>query len=454
MASIEVRPGTGINTTAPSQNRADYNTGMKPESANPVAGGITSAIEALPDDLKAFARAVMNYPDMSPAAKSKPANPGAALERFVDAADKAVSLLSEAITVESEEMLRALDEIKDDDPELSEEGSLPPAGTRRALARAESQGERRALYSGETVVESEEMQRGLDETRKGGGKGSEEETLKQVKTGGASLQAEEPTVFSGGVSTVDTARILSRLMVELAGLQRQEALESRLASRELVKSELFAQADKLRDAAGEAKTAAIVQGVMTIAFSAVSIGTSVYAARGAAKTIGQMKQLNPTPDANLASKNALNRTSVKLADESEDLSGLQTARVVGSNKTAASDRDLPGNDGQVGRAARQEKKGELGAQSARYQGIAGVGTAVGGFGQSLGGLSASGLQEQAKLSEADAQVFAAEAEETRSEGDVFKEVQLALDEMIKAMINFLKELRAAEVEEMRAITKG
>lgn len=82
---------------------------------------------------------------------------------------------------------------------------------------------------------------------------------------------------------------------------------------------------------------------------------------------------------------------------------------------------------------------------------------IGGALKSIGDAAAnainSSLQAAAKLDQAQGSEHAAEAEEIKAKGDLAKELGDAMEDMIKAIINFLKELKDAQAEQMRSLTK-
>lgn len=189
--------------------------------------------------------------------------------------------------------------------------------------------------------------------------------------GAADLLAQ---IFSG--STID---LLSRALVEMAGEQRKQALESRLAAREAAKTQLEGQADAMRDAAAKMIAGAIVAAVLQIVAAAVSIGASM-GALGALKT-----------------------------------------------------------GGDIGR-------GTADAYNA-------IGGALKGIGDAAANAFNSSLQAAAKIDDAEGTDLAAEAEQSKATGDLAKEVQDAVTEMIRAIINFLKELKDTQAQQMQSLTR-
>ncbi|MEL6840620.1 MAG: hypothetical protein AAFP85_15110, partial [Pseudomonadota bacterium] len=79
--------------------------------------------------------------------------------------------------------------------------------------------------------------------------------------------------------------------------------------------------------------------------------------------------------------------------------------------------------------------------------ISGAYTAVGGLGNASGQYFAQNLQADQAREQADAEV-------TKSEGELEAAEQQALQEFITQMIQFIKEMRDAEVEQLAVVTRG
>lgn len=206
-------------------------------------------------------------------------------------------------------------------------------------------------------------------------------------------------------SSSNSANILARLMVELAALQRKSALDARLEAREEAKSTALEAAGKLDDAAKEIRTGAIIALVLTVVASVVSIAMSAVSIKGAGKAMATSKEAG-------AAANAGNQS------------------LSGSLNTQAS------------------------AQSARAQSMATLGGTFSQLLQAGGKYGEAEMQAQQKETEAEGARLNALAEMVRGEADIDKEVFQALDELIKSIINFVKERLEAEVNEMAAITRG
>jgi hypothetical protein len=71
----------------------------------------------------------------------------------------------------------------------------------------------------------------------------------------------------------------------------------------------------------------------------------------------------------------------------------------------------------------------------------------------MGNVASTWAQADAKNIEAEGSIDAAEAQEAQAAADIKKEIQQGLDDLIKAIINFLKELKEAQVNQMQSLTK-
>lgn len=80
------------------------------------------------------------------------------------------------------------------------------------------------------------------------------------------------------------------------------------------------------------------------------------------------------------------------------------------------------------------------------QGLKGASDGMGNFGNTY-------TQAESKRLDAEGSLDAAQAEGARSKADISKEFQSALEETIKSIINFLKELKDAQAEQMRSLTR-
>lgn len=192
-------------------------------------------------------------------------------------------------------------------------------------------------------------------------------------------------------TNANAARLLGRALVELGAQQRQEALNDRLTARTTARAELVAGAEKLRDGAEDLKAGAKSAMITGIVTSAISIGFAV--AGGVAGT-----------------------------------KAMYAAR--GGDKAAAD------------------------AASALGQASSAIGNAIASMGQSISQYQSAVGQANSQLAQADQSELQAEAEVTKSEGELETSEQQALQEFVNQLIQFLKEMRDAEVEQMAVVTRG
>lgn len=203
---------------------------------------------------------------------------------------------------------------------------------------------------------------------------------------------------------------IAELMIITATDQRKEAMQSRLNLRDNVKAMIEAQVGKLEDAAKEMKSAAmkvLVTGIISAAVQGIAAGVGMY---GAMKTKdASMEQL------------ANQKEAAKHGSKMPEITEVQ----INASKSAAN-------------ANATQKAFEMG----------------GGISQSAGQSERMKDEAKAKEDEAEATAHSAEAEQQRADADMEKEIFSQLAEVIKSIIQFIKEMKDAEVEQMAAVTKG
>lgn len=212
----------------------------------------------------------------------------------------------------------------------------------------------------------------------------------------------EVAVFIGNL-----ARFLARVMIEQAAEQRQNALDERLKAREQAKGELMNQAGELDKAASK-----MLQGATTALITGL-VAASIQIIASAVSLVGSVKSFNAM---NTAQKQSL--TAVDDAAKKAIETTLQKAQAIAGILDSVAKIGDP------------------------------IGKAV-GTGQSADGM----MQAEAKKMEAQGARDAAEAQEFQQIADNKKQMEDALNDMMKQIINFLKEMREAEVDAMRSLTK-
>ncbi|PTW56672.1 hypothetical protein C8N35_111135 [Breoghania corrubedonensis] len=311
--------------------------------------------------------------------------------------------------------------------------------------------------------------------------------------------------FSASTSPGDSSRILARLMVELAGLQRKDALNNRLALRQQARSELESQADQLETAGKEAASAAMMQMCVSIGAAAFSFAASSISLGGALKNASKLKELKSAipkadgldgaPNMNGADKlgkaadigdaagasTASGTSKVGKAGKAAEATEVETfelkltiqktksttgadgapsANARDPNAAAANDpatpppQQSPNMTDPAGNTEFQLGLRDIGVREAKIQGASGLAGAIGGAGNGIAAGAASGHNLASKEAEADAARDAADAELTKSYADLSAEAQQSLNDMMKTLINFIKEMLDAEVGQMTAITRG
>ncbi|RVU14211.1 hypothetical protein [Methylobacterium oryzihabitans] len=93
------------------------------------------------------------------------------------------------------------------------------------------------------------------------------------------------------------------------------------------------------------------------------------------------------------------------------------------------------------------------ALSGIAQGVGTIGSTFGQLGPGVSGYQSTDAQATAKGQEAQGAIDAAMAQEKQATADVKKEAQQALDEMVRSIINFLKELSDAKAQQMQSLTR-
>lgn len=314
----------------------------------------------------------------------------------------------------------------------------------------------------------------------------------EVKDKGASLERTEKAAklvekFASDVSGTDSAKLLARLMVELAGLQRKDALASKVAAKLQAKAELLSQADNMRESAKDATKAAIIGAVVagvSAAFSAAAAGASIGGAAKNTKQLGQVSKLGKADGFDMDPN--LNKTG-KIGDIGEPGAIKQPAPTAKTPEGGAADIGDPGavkqpigngEDVEAGEAGKPKMKvfveksddtiqgdpagsadfqigmKEVGIREAKIQGYAGIANALASAGNGSGQAFASGAQQSSKFHDADATIDAAEQEAAKAKADGFQEVRQVLAEFIKHLMEALKDLDNVDAGQMRSITQG
>ncbi|WP_068310242.1 hypothetical protein [Polycladidibacter hongkongensis] len=237
------------------------------------------------------------------------------------------------------------------------------------------------------------------------------------------------TVLAGELSSYgsgdDIVRVIAEALLKSARTQHKNELDARLTAREVIKNSMHAQAEKTRDSAEQTRAGAIASVVLGVVGGAVSLGMSIGGMKSAAKGL-------------MASKNAM--TSGKMESFQAKLSN-EFDKI---GMTPKFNHSMTSADAFKSKAAYH-------SSMATTQGA--IGSVLGQLG-STGSNAASALtQANAKLDEAMSQELAANAEEVRKESDAAEGIQKAVDDIIRSIVQFLKEAREIQNEKMTAFTR-
>lgn len=222
---------------------------------------------------------------------------------------------------------------------------------------------------------------------------------------------------------------LAALMIEMNNMQRQNALDQRLASRETAKSQLEGQAAETREAAVKELVAAAVALAMSVVSFAVSAG-------GAAKMGGEAKQAAKAGKVAEDFKEAIGELKGKLPTVTDPVQKGKIEQAISKLEVQASKFDNLANAG-----FREVDRLNMVTQA--------VNSLVKGLSEGIEGI----LRSSAKMDEATGQLLAASAEDTRADADALKSFTDALDEVLRSALEFIQKMNDAEVELMASASR-
>lgn len=204
------------------------------------------------------------------------------------------------------------------------------------------------------------------------------------------------TVLEDFISGAKDRTALFSALIEMMNNQRQSAVDQRANARESAKNELLDAAGKSKEAASKQMDAAIAGLVLGIISGATQIGTGGTTLGAQTNHTAKMKGV--TNDA------VINSAASKLQNNTQ---------AIGSFGGAAKDMT-----------------------SSAGQGASGT------------------LQSEASNLQAESQEMQAVAQDSQGQQDIEKKFAEDLTEAIKAVIQFIKEIRNAEIERMSSITRA
>lgn len=249
---------------------------------------------------------------------------------------------------------------------------------------------------------------------------------------------------------------LARAMIEQSAEQRKSALNDRLQARELAKGELLSQAGKMQEEANKLSSSALTSMIVSVTLAAISAATSVVSmglsiggalkgASAAAKATAAFDKAGQSVgDATQKATAGVTKaasTATKALDKIDDTVSEATSKTVRAFERM-----------QVGQKAQEASTGAK-VMNTLGGGLGSLGQLQNQTGQGVGSYIATTGQADAKRLEAEGSVDAAQAQEQQAIGDLRKEQQQALDQMVQSIIQFLKDLKEAKAEQMRAFTR-
>lgn len=248
----------------------------------------------------------------------------------------------------------------------------------------------------------------------------------------------------------DLAKLLARVMIEQASEQRQNALNDRLAARETARGELLSQAQQMTEASQKMMSGAVTAIVTASIGGALSVTGSLAGALG---TLSQLGKMGTQAKATEAANKALSQATDEVSNLSKMLKGTTNPGQI-AQLNAKLD---PAKNAMTAAQAAQTAAGNLFNVANTKGGLAGAfgqaGSALGDTTSRAGAGADAKQQAEAKALDAQGSRDAAEAQYAQQQADLKKELQDSLSDMIKQIINFIKELKEAEVDAMRALTK-
>lgn len=155
-----------------------------------------------------------------------------------------------------------------------------------------------------------------------------------------------------------------------------------------------------------------------------------------------------------AAKAELEAAAGKLEASADETRAGAMANMVFSMAASAISIGTAVRSASVAKSGLNGDEGTKQLMAVKAQAISGVGTGVSGLFSAAGGGISGAMDANAKVLQADQQRISAEAEVTKGEGEMEASEQQALQEFINQMIQFIKEMRDAEVEQLAVVTRG
>jgi hypothetical protein len=231
---------------------------------------------------------------------------------------------------------------------------------------------------------------------------------------------------------------LGSLIFQYLNHQRTQAIQQRAAGYESAKSSLLQQAGEMKKAADEMDSGAVKNmaiGITTASIAMIGSGVSLGAQIGStAKTIKAAGNVK-------SAEAALEEVSGQ-ASKFTDKGMVPSTKVAGMLKQAQAD---------FGAANAGMRK--IDDNLKKFATAADITGRVGDIGRQLGSGLDTKDQAEAKRMEAEGSIDAAEATGHQQKAEMSKEIQQAVDDMAKKLLEYLNEMKQNQIEMMRSITR-
>lgn len=221
--------------------------------------------------------------------------------------------------------------------------------------------------------------------------------------------ANNETLATSGSSGRSIESFLAEAMMELASNQRKAAMENRSLGYEAAKQKANDQADQMNKAADKMDAGATTNLIISSVMAGVSMGMSAGAGIGQAKNLGGMAR------ANKGMAGAPDPSTFAMQKSNMDLSN---------------------------------------ARLNSYSTVSGMAQSVDSMGRTGGSTKDARMQADAKREDALGAKDAADVSSAQQRADLAKGVQDAVEEMIKKIIEYVKELADAKTDMMQSITRA
>ena len=273
-------------------------------------------------------------------------------------------------------------------------------------------------------------------------------------------------LFSGGKDEIAT---LGRLIIEQAASEEKNALEDRLAARDIAKNDLMAQAGKLNEEADKMISGAVTALVVTCVTAAVSLFTAGMEANQTKNMGKDLKKLD-TATEKLEEVNkeltALNKIEKELGKISKPAREVGESEKDFQKRTSDFEKAFKKYEQQIETKTNKFEKEintltkEIAGRDNKFQyhqqrgqDWSNASQANNQLGQGFSSFISTMTQAEGKKLEAEGDVDAANAQYQQSEADKAKDVQQAFQDTITKLISFLKDMMDSKANQLQAFTK-